>query len=155
MNHALAALTVCIPMLGAYLNDELRIVEVLAASNYMEESRVAPIPNYLVPQQQCRTEGVQVEYEERIPTVQEIQNDDPRQQSTGGAILGGLLGAVLFSQVGGGLGNRVATGAGLIVGIAKGGLGGETPSETKTVVVMKTVKHTHYEQREKCETAKT
>ena len=153
MNHAIATLLVCIPMLTACLSDELHVLEMLGAPRYSEEEGVMPIPNYRA-QQKCRTERTAVEYEERIPTIQEIQNDDSRQQSVDGAILGALLGAVLFSQVGGGLENVVATGAGLIAGMATGGhLGGETQPETKTVVVMKTVKHTRYEQREKCETA--
>lgn len=153
MNHAIAALTVFLPMLSVCLNDEPRITQVSAAPSYMEKSSVVHIPNYRA-QQKCRTERTAVEYEERIPTIQEIQNDDPRQQSVDGAILGALLGAMLFSQVGGGLENAVATGAGLIGGMATGGyLGGETQPETKAVVVMKTVKHTRYEQQEKCETA--
>lgn len=149
MNHALATLTVFLPMLSVCMNDEPRIVEVSAAPSYMEESSVAPIPNYRVPQQQCLTA---VEYEERVPTIQEIQNDDPRQQSVDGAILGALLGAVMFSQVGGGLENAVATGAGLIAGMAKGKLlDGET-QPTKMAIVMKIVKHIRYEQQEKCKT---
>lgn len=127
MNYAIATLIICIPMLSACLSDELSVLEVLVTPRYSVEEGVVPIPNYQVSLKQCRNEGVMVEYEERIPTIQVIQHDDPRQHSMGGDVLNGLVGAVLLSQAGGGFGD-------------------------KAVLVMKTVKHTRYEQQKKCET---
>lgn len=156
MNHALAALIVITPMLTACLNDEPRIVQVPAApmvAPIQAEERVvqviSAIPNYQVPQQQCHTENVPVEYEEQVSTPQEVTNDEPRQQSVGGALLGGAIGAGLTSLVGGPL-----VLVGLIGGMAAGDhLGGSTPPATKIVTVMKAVTRTRYEQQEKCETA--
>jgi uncharacterized protein YcfJ len=166
MNHALATLIVVTPMLTACLNDEPRIVQVPAAPNYSvapiqtEEPRVVQVisatPNYRenqVPQQQCHTESVPVEYEEQVPTTQEVPNDEPRRQSVGGAVLGGLLGAGVGRQIGHGHGRQAATILGLIGGAVAGGhMGGETPPATRTVTVMQTEKRTRYEQQEKCET---
>lgn len=128
MNYAIATLIICIPMLTGCLSDELHVMEIIDTPKYSQEEGAVPIPNYRVPLEQCRNEIVPVEYEERIPTIQVSQNDDPRQPPMGGAALNGLLGAVLFSQAGGGFGD-------------------------KAVLVMKTVKHIRYEQQEKCETA--
>lgn len=112
MNHALATLFVVTPMLTACLNDEPRIIQVPAAPNYsvapsqVEEPRVvtviSAVPNYRAPK--CHTESVPVEYEEQVPTTQEVPNDAPRKQSPGGALLGGTLGAGLGSMIGGGAG---------------------------------------------------
>lgn len=126
MNYAIATLIICIPMLSACLSDELSVFGVLVTSRYLEESGVVPIPNHRVPMKQCSNEIVQVEYEERIPTIQVIQNDDTRHPSMGGDVLNGLVGAVLLSQAGGGFGD-------------------------KAVLVMKTVKYTRDEHQKKCE----
>lgn len=130
MNYAIATLIICIPMLSACLSDELSVLEVLVTPRYSVEEGVVHIPNYLVPMKQCSNEIVKVEYEERIPTIQVIQNDDPHQRSMGGDVMSGLLSAVLLSQVGGGFGD-------------------------KAVLVMKTVKHTRYEQQNNCEDSST
>jgi uncharacterized protein YcfJ len=151
MNHALATLIVVTPMLTACLEDQPRIVQVPAAPNYAAEQNVLPvisaIPNYRAPK--CHTESVPVEYEEQVPDTMEVK--EPRHQSTGWALVGGLIGTALLSTVGGGLGNAVATGVGLIGGMAAGGSLGGTPPETKTVAVMKTETRTRYEDQEKCE----
>lgn len=162
MKNTITTLAICIPMLTACFNDEPRIVQVpvSAAPIQAEEPRVVQVisatPNYRetqVPKQQCHTENVPVEYEEQVPTTQEVPNDEPRRQSVGGAVLGGLLGAALGNQIGHGGGRAVATGIGLIGGMAAGDhLGGSTPPATKTVTVMQIVKRTRYEQQEKCET---
>lgn len=154
MNLTLVTMAACFSMLGLRLSYESPIVEVPVAPSRMEGLHDVHIKNLRVSQYQCRTEIVPIEYEERIPTIQQIQSDDDaHQQSVDEAILGGLLGAVLFSKVGGGLGTT-ATGAGLIGGIAKSGhFDGEARHGTKTVFVMKIVKHTRYEQQEKCEVA--
>ena len=167
MNKSIITLAVCIPMLAACFNDEPRIVQApvpaapMAAQPQAEEPRVVQVlsatPNYResqVPQQQCHTESVPVEYEAQEPVTQEVANDEPRQQSVGGAIIGGLVGALVGNHIGQGSGRAVATGIGLIGGMAAGDhLGGSTPPATKTVTVMQTVKRTRYEQQEKCETA--
>lgn len=170
MKYTITTLAVCIPMLTACFNDEPRIVQVpvpgapmaapVAAPTQAEEPRVveviSAVPNYRetqVPKQQCRTESVPVEYEEQVPTTQEVPNDEPRRQSVGGAVLGGLLGAALGQQIGHGGGRALATGVGLIGGMAAGDhWGGQTPPATKTVTVMQIEKRTRYEQHETCET---
>lgn len=175
MSHnTLATLIVCIPMLTACLNGEPRIVQVpvpampmaapmqapLAASIQAEEPRVVQVlsatPNYReaqVPRQQCHTENIPVEYEEQVPTTQEVSNDEPRQQSVGGALLGGLGGAFLGSRAGNGNGRKLAMAIGAIGGAVAGSyMGGEAPPATKTVTVMQAVMRTRYEQQEICET---
>ncbi|WP_050411850.1 glycine zipper 2TM domain-containing protein [Massilia sp. NR 4-1] len=58
------------------------------------------------PRQECRTEYVQVQ--------------QPQQRSVGGSIIGGVAGALLGSQVGGGNGRTAATAAGAIAGAVVG-----------------------------------
>ena len=167
MKYTIATLAVCIPMLTACFNDEPRIVQVpvpaapmAAPAQAVEEPRVVQVisatPNYRetqVPKQQCHTENVPVEYEEQVPITQEVANDEPRRPSAGGAALGGLVGAFVGNQIGHGGGRALATGIGLIGGMAAGDrLGGHTPPATKTVTVMQVEKRTRYEQQEKCET---
>lgn len=151
MNHALATLIVVTPMLTACLEDQPRIVQVPAAPNYAAEQNVLPvisaIPNYRAPK--CHTESVPVEYEEQVPDSTTVE--EPGHHSPGWAVVGGLIGTALLSTVGGGLGNAIATGVGLIGGMGVGGSLGGTPPETKTVTVMKTEKRTRYEDQEKCE----
>lgn len=166
MNKTITTLAVCIPMLTACFNDEPRVVQVpvpaapMVAQSQAEEPRVVQVisttPNYRegqAPQQRCHTESIPVDYEEQVPSTQEVANDEPRQQSVGGAIIGGLVGALVGNHIGHGSGRAVATGIGLIGGMAAGDhMGGSTPPATKTVTVMQTVTRTRYEQQEKCET---
>ena len=175
MKSTIATLAVCMPMLTACLNGEPRIVQVpvpamqmaapmsvpLAAPIQAEEPRVVQVisatPNYRetqVPRQQCHTENVPDEYQEEAPTTQEVPADEqPRQQSVGGAILGGLVGALAGSRAGNGNGRKLAMAIGTVGGAVAGSyMGGEAPPATKTVTVMQTVTRTRYEQQEKCET---
>ncbi len=69
--------------------------------------RVTPLAEQVNrPRQECRTEYVQVPQQQ--------------QRSAGGAIIGGIAGALLGNQVGGGSGRSVATAAGAIGGALVG-----------------------------------
>jgi uncharacterized protein YcfJ len=69
--------------------------------------RVTPLMEQVNrPRQECRTEYVQVPQQQ--------------QRSAGGAIIGGIAGALLGNQVGGGSGRSVATAAGAIGGALVG-----------------------------------
>lgn len=145
MKKTITTLAVCIPMLTACLEDQLRIVQVPSAPNYAAEQSVLPvisaIPNYRAPK--CHIESVAVEYEEQVP--QQVPNDARKEQSVGGALLGGLIGLALGDTIG-----TAAAIFGLVGGMAAGGnLAGETPPETKTIMTTET--RTRYEQQEKCE----
>jgi uncharacterized protein YcfJ len=59
-----------------------------------------------MPRQECRTQMVDVQ--------------QPAERSAGGAIIGGIAGALLGNQVGGGSGRSVATAAGAIAGAVTG-----------------------------------
>jgi uncharacterized protein YcfJ len=59
-----------------------------------------------VPQQECRTEYVQVQQRQ--------------ERGVGGAIIGGVAGGILGNQVGGGHGRTAATAAGAVVGALVG-----------------------------------
>lgn len=125
--------------------EEPRVVEVLSATPTYRETQV--------PKQQCHTENVPVEYEEQEPTTQEVPNDEPRRLSGGGAVLGGLGGALAGHQVGNGSGRQLATLIGLVGGAMAGSrMGSDIPPATRTITVMQTVTRTRYEQRERCET---
>ena len=84
------------------------------------------------PRQECRNETVQVQ--------------QPQQRSAGGSIIGGIAGALLGNQVGGGSGRSVATAAGAIAGAVAGdridnnGAGGSVTQE-QTVRQCRTVDH--------------
>lgn len=64
------------------------------------------------PKQDCRTEYVPVEHRGRQDRYQE--------RSAGGSILGGVAGAIIGNQVGGGNGRVAATAAGAIAGAIVG-----------------------------------
>lgn len=62
----------------------------------------------VVPQEQCRYEI------ERVDTVNNPSY--PRERSAAGSVVGGIAGAILGNQIGGGNGRTVATAGGAIVG---------------------------------------
>lgn len=71
------------------------------------------------PRQECRTEYVQVERQVAVQNPNVNQNAN-NARSPGGAIIGGLAGAIIGNQVGGGNGRTAATAAGAIVGAIAG-----------------------------------
>ncbi len=74
---------------------------------------VAQVEQINRPRQECRTEVVQVN--------RQVQTTAPQQQrGNGGAIIGGIAGALLGNQVGGGSGRTTATAAGAIIGALSG-----------------------------------
>lgn len=81
-----------------------------AAADYDDYARVVSVKPQLeqvnYPQQECRTEYVQV------------RREQPR--SMGGSIIGGIAGGILGNQVGGGNGRTAATAAGAIAGAIVG-----------------------------------
>jgi uncharacterized protein YcfJ len=74
---------------------------------------VAQVEQVNRPRQECRTEIVQVN--RQVQT-----NAPPQQRSNGGAIIGGIAGALIGNQVGGGSGRTTATAAGAIIGALSG-----------------------------------
>ncbi|SNS33096.1 Uncharacterized conserved protein YcfJ, contains glycine zipper 2TM domain [Noviherbaspirillum humi] len=82
------------------------------AADFEEYGRVVAVApqteQYNQPQQECRTEYVQV------------QQPQPQQRGMGGSILGGVAGGILGNQVGGGNGRTVATAVGAIAGAIAG-----------------------------------
>lgn len=74
--------------------------------DYARVLNVTPrVEQFNYPQQECRTEYVTVERQQR---------------GVGGSIIGGVAGGILGSQVGGGNGRTAATAAGAIVGAIVG-----------------------------------
>lgn len=151
MKKTITTLAVCIPMLTACLEDQPRIVQVPSGPNYgvnqgqAAEQNILPVlsalPNYKAPK--CHSESVAVQYEEQVPKV--VPNDARKEQSVGGALIGGLIGLAMGDTIG-----TAAAIFGLVGGMAAGGnLAGETPSATKTIMTTET--RTRYEQQEKCE----
>jgi uncharacterized protein YcfJ len=86
------------------------VLSVASATEFEDFARVVSVApqveqvNY--PQQECRTEYVQVQRQQ--------------QRGVGGAILGGVAGGLLGNQVGGGHGKTAATAAGAIAGALVG-----------------------------------
>ncbi|WP_326942618.1 glycine zipper 2TM domain-containing protein [Actimicrobium sp. GrIS 1.19] len=79
---------------GAEFDDSARVVRVVPQVEQVNQ-----------PHQECRTEYVQAQRQER---------------NVGGSILGGLAGGILGNQVGGGSGRTAATAAGAIAGAIVG-----------------------------------
>lgn len=85
-------------------------VSAVQAADFDDFARVVSVAPQLeqvnYPQQECRTEYVQVQRQ--------------AQRGVGGSIVGGLAGGILGNQVGGGSGRTVATAAGAIAGAIVG-----------------------------------
>jgi uncharacterized protein YcfJ len=59
-----------------------------------------------------------------VTSYQQVCSQVPvEQRNTGGAIVGGVIGAALGNQVGGGRGREIATAAGAVIGSQIGGQG--------------------------------
>jgi len=80
---------------GAEFEDSARVLRVVEQTEQVN-----------VPQQECRTETVQVQQRQ--------------ERGVGGAIIGGVAGGILGNQVGGGHGRTAATAAGAVVGALVG-----------------------------------
>ena len=65
------------------------------------------------PRQDCHTEMVQVNRQVQTPTQR-------TERSNGGAVIGGIAGAILGNQVGRGNGRTAATAAGAVIGAISG-----------------------------------
>lgn len=86
----------------------LPLVQAADFEDFGKVTRVTPqVEQVNRPQQECRTEYVQVQ-------------QPAQERSAGGAIIGGIAGALLGNQVGGGSGRSVATAAGAIAGAVTG-----------------------------------
>lgn len=87
-------------------------VSVAAAADFEDVARVVSVaPQYEQvnqPQQECRTEYVEVQKQTAAP------------RGVGGSIIGGVAGGILGNQVGGGNGRTAATAVGAIVGAIAG-----------------------------------
>ncbi len=89
-----------------------------SAADYDDTARVLSVTPQVEqinrPRQECKTEYVRVERQVNAAP----QNNGSR--NAGGAILGGVAGAILGNQVGGGNGRTAATAAGAIAGALVG-----------------------------------
>ncbi len=85
------------------------VAAVAQAADFEDYARVVSVTPQLeqvnVPRQECRTEYVQVQHQER---------------DAGGAVVGGLIGGLIGSQVGKGNGRTAATAVGAIAGAIAG-----------------------------------
>ncbi|WP_338844498.1 glycine zipper 2TM domain-containing protein [Massilia sp. W12] len=92
-----------------------------SAADFEDTARVVSVAPQVEqinrPRQECRTEYVQVE---RQVNNNATQNNNNGARNTGGAIIGGVAGAILGNQVGGGNGRTAATAVGAIAGAIVG-----------------------------------
>jgi uncharacterized protein YcfJ len=94
-------------ILSAMLLGSLPAVQAADFEDYGRVVRVTPqVERINRPQQECRTEYVQVQQQQ--------------QRGVGGSIVGGIAGALLGSQVGSGSGRTAAAAAGAIAGAVVG-----------------------------------
>lgn len=94
-------------MMSALCLGALPLAQAVDFEDYGRVVRVSPqVEQVNRPRQECRTDYVQVQ--------------QPQQRSAGGSIIGGIAGALIGNQVGGGSGRAVATAAGAIGGAIVG-----------------------------------
>jgi uncharacterized protein YcfJ len=73
---------------------------------------IAQVEQINRPRQECRTEIVQVN--------RQVQTQGTQPRANGGAIIGGIAGALIGNQIGSGSGRTTATAAGAIIGALSG-----------------------------------